>query len=298
VKLWALSDLHVGYADNRRALESIGTHADDWLILGGDVCEREGDLRFVLDSLGRKFAQLIWVPGNHELWTLPGETRRGEAKYRRFVEICQDAGVLTPEDPYVVWNGDGGRRLIAPLFVLYDYTFRPDAIAPEDAVEWARESGVECADEHLLHPDPYPSRPAWCAARYAYSEKRLEAAVAEHRCPAVLINHFPLRHELAVLPRIPRFSIWCGTRRTSDWHTRFGAEVVVFGHLHIRQTRLIDDVRFEEVSLGYPRQWNTERSIDSYLRQILPAPDTSGAPSGSGPASVSSGNSWWLMGRG
>ena len=86
----------------------------------------------------------------------------------------------------------------------------------------------------------------------------------------MLINHFPLRRELAVLPAVPRFSVWCGTRRTEDWHVRFGASVVVFGHLHIRQTRHIDGVRFEEVSLGYPRQWQTDRGAGSYLRRILP----------------------------
>jgi hypothetical protein len=30
--------------------------------------------------------------------------------------------------------------------------------------------------------------------------------------------------------------------------------VVVYGHLHIPRTIVHDDVRFEEVSLGYPRE--------------------------------------------
>jgi len=47
----------------------------------------------------------------------------------------------------------------------------------------------------------------------------------------VLINHFPLREDLVRLRRIPRFSIWCGTKATQEWHTRFRAQVVVSGHL-------------------------------------------------------------------
>jgi hypothetical protein len=31
-----------------------------------------------------------------------------------------------------------------------------------------------------------------------------------------------------------------------------------------------EHTRFEEVSLGYPKQW--ERGIDDYVRQILPPP--------------------------
>jgi hypothetical protein len=88
----------------------------------------------------------------------------------------------------------------------------------------------------------------------------------------VLVDHYPLLPELAVLPLIPRFSIWCGTRRTSDWHRRFKATVVVSGHLHISGTRYLDGVRFEEVSLGYPRQWQ-HRASGPFLRQILPAPE-------------------------
>jgi hypothetical protein len=71
---------------------------------------------------------------------------------------------------------------------------------------------------------------------------------------------------------IPRFSIWCGSRGTADWHLRFGASVVVSGHLHVRSTRWIEGVRFEEVSLGYPRHWRPDLGAGAYLRQILPGP--------------------------
>ena len=81
-----------------------------------------------------------------------------------------------------------------------------------------------------------------------------------------------LEGDIAVLPRIPRFSIWCGTRRTEDWHVRFRAHAVVYGHLHIRNTSFRDGVRFEEVSLGYPPNWNPQRTVESYLREILPGP--------------------------
>jgi len=67
--------------------------------------------------------------------------------------------------------------------------------------------------------------------------------------------------------------VWCGTRRTEDWHGRFAARVVVSGHLHIRTTRFRDGTRFEEVSLGYPRQWQQRRGVHAYLREILPGDD-------------------------
>lgn len=275
MKLWAISDLHVGHPDNRKMVEQIAPHPEDWLILGGDVGETLEHVRFVLRTLSPRFARLVWVPGNHELWEVP-EGLYGEARYHELVALCRSFGALTPEDPYPVIHAGGAPHLLAPLFTLYDYTFCPDGMGPEAAVAWAREAGLVCADEGLLHPDPYPTRQAWCAARCDYSERRLTEALAVHHGPTVLVDHFPLLQELAFLPFIPRFSIWCGTRRTHDWHRRFRASVVVFGHLHIAGTRVVDGVRFEEVSLGYPRQWKRRRLEAPQLRQILPVPDAGG----------------------
>ena len=273
MKLYAISDLHVGIEANRRLWSALPARPEDWLILAGDLGETEEHLRFALGIATARFARVLWVPGNHELWTMPAEGwggLRGEARYLRFVEVCRELGALTPEDPYVTWPGEGPPCVLAPLFLLYDYSFRPDDVPEELALDWARESGIECADEVVLHPDPHPSRAAWCRARCAATRARLEAIPAAHG--TILINHFPLRRELARLPAIPRFSIWCGTRLTESWHLDHRARVVVSGHLHIRSTRWIDGVRFEEVSLGYPRQHAPGRAIEQYLREILPGP--------------------------
>ncbi|HXG89188.1 MAG TPA: metallophosphoesterase [Vicinamibacterales bacterium] len=269
MNLWAISDLHVGYEENRRAVDALPAMPDDWLILAGDTGETPAHLDFVLRTLQPRFAQVIWTVGNHDLWTPQSldDARRGDAHYRRLVRLCQTYGVLTPEDPYAVWPGDGPRTAIVPTFALYNYTFRPDRIATADAaVAWAAAAGVRCADEDLLSPAPYESRQAWSAARVTETEARLSAIPSDTRI--ILINHWPLRREHAVLPRIPRFSIWCGTRATEDWHTRYPIDTVVYGHLHMRATRERDGVRFEEVSLGYPKQWNPARGLQDYLRLI------------------------------
>jgi hypothetical protein len=43
-----------------------------------------------------------------------------------------------------------------------------------------------------------------------------------------------------------------------------------YGHLHIPRTTWEDGVRFEEVSLGYPREWR-RGPLRPPLRRILPA---------------------------
>ncbi|MFO0945786.1 MAG: metallophosphoesterase [Planctomycetota bacterium] len=274
MKLWAISDLHLGYDVNKEAVAALPPYPEDWLILAGDTGDCLEHLQWALDTLRPRFRQMIWVPGNHDLWCVDSSNGqpRGVDRYETMVAMCRRAGVLTPEDPYAIFH-DGTKDLVlAPLFLLYDYSFAPDGRSPEEAVLWALESGIVCADERYLHADPFNSRADWCRARCDDAERRL-IEVEKLGLPTVLINHFPLRRDLAVLPRVPRFLVWCGTQVTENWHVRFRAEVVVSGHLHIRTTRWRDNVRCEEVSLGYPRQWEPDRGIVPYLRQILPAPE-------------------------
>ncbi|MCC6812071.1 MAG: metallophosphoesterase [Deltaproteobacteria bacterium] len=264
-QLWAISDLHLAYEQNRRLFETLRARPNDWLILAGDIAEKLADLERSFVAATERFARVIWVPGNHELWSMDDAPElRGQAKYDAVVALARKHGVLTPEDPFPRFATSSGARVIAPLFLLYDYSFRPPEVPDDGAIEWAREAGLMCSDEYRLHSDPHATKTAWCHARVEDAERRL-SAISE---PTVIINHFPLRYDLVFLPAIPRFSIWCGTRLTESWHTRFRAEVVVSGHLHMRGTRHIDGVRFEEVSLGYPRQWRGE-DINVYLRRIL-----------------------------
>lgn len=270
--LLAVSDLHVGYPENRRIVADMRPASpDDWLVVAGDVGEISTDIEWSLRTLRDRFGTVVWSPGNHELWTHPADPLRlrGDQRYQRLVDMCRGIGVLTPEDPYPIWEGADGPVAVAPLFLLYDYTFRPPGAATKDeALALAVESGVVCTDELLLHPDPYPSREAWCRARVETTVKRLEALDAT--MPTILINHFPLVRDPTRVLRYPEFAQWCGTERTAAWHVRFRAQAVVYGHLHIPRTMWHDGVRFEEVSLGYPREWRRRERAYAPTR-ILPA---------------------------
>ncbi|MBQ0923970.1 metallophosphoesterase family protein [Saccharopolyspora endophytica] len=271
-ELLAISDLHVAAGENKDIARKLRPGSDqDWLLVAGDVGEMSDDITGALEMLAGRFEKVVWVPGNHELWTPKQDPLqlRGEARYLELVRRCRELGVVTPEDEFPVWTGRGGPVTIAPLFVGYDYTFRPAGTSTKDeALAVAHESGVVCTDEFLLHPDPYPSRDAWCRARVDHSEKRL--ADCDPDLPTVLVNHYPLvRHPTDVL-WYPEFAQWCGTVRTADWHVRHRAAAVVYGHLHIPRTTFYDGVRFQEVSIGYPREWKRRGLPDEPLRRVFP----------------------------
>ncbi|WP_312885803.1 metallophosphoesterase family protein [Streptomyces physcomitrii] len=272
-KLLAVSDQHIAHEENRKLTEEMRPGSDeDWLIVAGDVGEKFADIEWALKLLAGRFAKVIWSPGNHELWTHPQDpvTLRGVARYEALVEMCRGAGVLTPEDPYPVWQDEEQPVTVAPLFTLYDYSFRaPGTRTKEESLKVAHDSGIVCADEYLLHPDPFPTRDDWCRARIALTEQRLSAIDPAHR--TVLINHYPLVRDPTLVLRYPQFAQWCGTELTADWHVRFRAAAMVYGHLHIPRVTWYDGVRFEEVSIGYPREWRP-RPPREPLRQILPQP--------------------------
>jgi 3',5'-cyclic AMP phosphodiesterase CpdA len=267
----AVSDLHVAYDENRALVADLEPNTeDDWLIVAGDVAEEFSDVQWALELLAGRFAKVSWVPGNHELWTHPRDavTLRGEHRYRELVELCRRIGVITPEDPYPVWHGADRAVVLAPLFVLYDYSFlTPGTTNKEESLQAAYDSGIVCTDEYLLHPDPYPTREAWCRVRVDLTQRRL-AAIDPAR-QTVLINHFPLVREPTHVLYHPEFGQWCGTTATADWHVRHRAAVVVYGHLHIPRTTFHDGVRFEEVSVGYPYEWKGQ--TPRALRTILSA---------------------------
>ncbi|MCP2275882.1 metallophosphoesterase family protein [Nocardia amikacinitolerans] len=281
-RVLAVSDLHLGHPGNRDLLDRIRpTSRGDWLIVAGDVAEKPEAQRRALATLRERFEKVVWVPGNHDLWTTARDpvSQRGEGRYRRLVEICREIDVVTPEDRYPVWSGPGGPAVLAPMFLLYDYTFLPrGARTKDEGLALAEARGTVATDEQLLDPAPYESREEWCRRRVDYTRRRLDAL--DPAVPMVLINHFPLvRGPVERLLRA-EFAMWCGTELTAEWHRRYDVRCVVYGHLHLRRTDYFDGVRFEEVSVGYPREWRTRGLPDPLLRQIVPEPADLARPAG------------------
>src|SRR5580698_10253773 len=91
-QLLAVSDLHVGYEQNRSYVSELTPPTEsDWLMVAGDVGEFVADIEWALGLLAQRFAKVIWVPGNHELWTHSRETigLRGAERYQYLVDLCR-----------------------------------------------------------------------------------------------------------------------------------------------------------------------------------------------------------------
>jgi len=269
VSIYAISDLHLANKVNRDTLINLPGYKKDWLVLAGDIGETQEHLEFALSVLSRKFEKILWTPGNHDLWTVPLNDRglKGEDKYLKLVSICHKYEVITPEDEYPVYQDNDKKYCLAPIMSLYDYSFKPNSVENGKEIEWAARSGVICADEDLLFSDPYKSISEWCNIRCAYTEKRLNEIQKD--TSIIIINHYPLLQELGRIYTFPRFSIWCGTTLTEQWLEKFNIEIAIYGHLHIPSTKLINGIRHEEVSLGYPQDWDQRKTMSHLFRKII-----------------------------
>ena len=181
--------------------------------------------------------------------------------------MCRRFGVLTPEDEFPVWPGAGGPVTVAPLFMLYDYSFLPDgADSKESALGrgarrpgWSAPTSAGCTPTRTRRSRVVPARVA--------ATERLASPGAPG--PVVLVSHWPLLRPPDAALRHPEFAPWCGTTADRGLAPASRGRRRVYGHLHIPRTTRHDGVRFEEVSVGYPREWQRRGGIPPAPRVIL-----------------------------
>lgn len=111
--LWAVSDLHAAVKANQSKIDRIHPrHQGDWLIVAGDVAEKFELIVSVMETLAKRFAKVIWVPGNHELFSSERSRYQGRDKYVALVQAMRDLGVVTPRTPTRYSTGSRWHRCL------------------------------------------------------------------------------------------------------------------------------------------------------------------------------------------
>jgi predicted phosphodiesterase len=228
VRIFAVSDLHTDFRENRRLLERIpaAEHRGDALIVAGDVADSLEVLAETLGFLRGRFGEVFFVPGNHELWV---RGREGDSleKLRAVLATCEAAGVRTRP-------ARAGGAWVVPLFAWYhaDFDVRGEAVEAElegwaDTYLCRWPAGLGRLDRHFL----------------AMNEPHL----VRYDGPVVSFSHFVPRPDLVPPVRWLRFKGLprvAGSEGIEAQVRRLGAAVHVYGHTHIAGDRVIDGVRY------------------------------------------------------
>ena len=251
MRVFAVSDLHADLAPNRAWLDDVSTteHTADTLIVAGDVADRLPRLAEALALLRRRFAEVFFVPGNHELWARGGE-RDSVAKFDAVLRTCAEVGVRTAP-------GGAGSAWIVPLFSWYDASFdvRGEAVV-EELDAWS---------------DRYFCRwPAGIGPVDRYFLDMNEGNLVPRGTPVISFSHFVPRTELVPPVSALRFKGLpqvAGSLGIEEQIRRLGSSVHVFGHTHIPVDRVIDSVRYVQ---HYFRPPTADVPL---LKEVWPATD-------------------------
>src|SRR5688572_9822558 len=95
MRVFALSDVHVDFQPNARWISALSKadYRDDLLLLGGDVSDLLQRLEWCLTELSRRFAVVLFVPGNHELWVARDtEHQTSLQKFEAIRKVTRDGG--------------------------------------------------------------------------------------------------------------------------------------------------------------------------------------------------------------
>ncbi|HEX2091352.1 MAG TPA: metallophosphoesterase [Longimicrobiaceae bacterium] len=237
MRIFAVSDLHTDFRENRALVEGIplGEHTGDALIVAGDIADGMDRLEATLALLRARFREVFFVPGNHELW-VRGDTGDSVDKFNRILRLCDSLGVRTrPARLEGVW--------IVPLFSWYEAEF--------DSYDDAETGELEgWADFHFCRWPEGVGRP--CDFFLGMNESHLRT----YDAPVVSFSHFLPRRDLLPPAKYLRFRGLpqvAGCAALDAQVRRVGARVHVFGHSHIDFDQEIEGVRYVQNALRYPR---------------------------------------------
>lgn len=284
-RLFAISDIHIDYQENLNALLAISDsdYCRDTLVIAGDATDKLELLREFFTAITAKFAQVIFVPGNHELWLKRSSPPDSLAKFYAVIDLCEETGVLT--GPALV--GEQSRIHIIPLFSWYHTNEHPEQSlfmkksAAEDktfdmwsdffVTEWPDQVKANIADYFL-----------------AMNESVLAQTYTD---PIVSVSHFLPRQELMLSTEQERaasdlvykdthpefnFSHVAGSRGIDRQLRQLGSRCHIYGHQHRNRQRVIDGVTYISHCMGYPKERNMGLVAQHCVRPLLIWHETQG----------------------
>ena len=249
MRIFAISDLHTDFAENRRRLQLLlsARYLEDVVVVAGDIADDLKIIAWTLRALRSKFGKVFYVPGNHELW-VRNTPHDSVEKFHQILSLCDEIGIFTRP-------ARAGETWIIPLFSWYDAGFDDDNTADAATLEgWA---------------DFYFCKwPGEIRSVSEYFLKMNEPNIGVYDGPVITFSHFLPRREL--LPPVSKLSfrglpLVAGDCALDRQIRSLNAVIHVFGHSHIKCDQAIDGVRYVQKAFGYPR----EEGISKYrLKQI------------------------------
>jgi predicted phosphodiesterase len=227
----------VDHAENNRFVSGISSwdYRNDVLICAGDVAQTEQVLGRALEQLRNRFQEVVYVPGNHELWIIRGQHSHSIEKFDQVQAVARSCGVRTePLELETV--------CIVPLLAWYDHSYgEPN----EDMLRrWS--------DYHL------------CAWPEEFDQRRItdyfltlnSRFLKPRTVPVISFSHFVPRADLLPDADSSRGFLRpvLGTDRIDAQVRELGSFLHIYGHYHVNRRDQLENVTYINNAFGYPRE--------------------------------------------
>jgi hypothetical protein len=264
MRIWASSDLHTDYPDNRTLIASLSDHEflRDALIVAGDVSDHLDTLAWTLNTLAKKFAKVFFCVGNHELW-FRKDTEVGTSidKLAAIGKVCSAEGVL-------MQAAMAGEVRVVPLHSWYH-------------PEWDREADIPGAtpidklmvDFKLCRWPPGLSALNESLARFMDGLNDPSSSPLPGEASATItFSHFVPRQELLPEKRMlfhPNLAKASGSTFIEARIRSLKPIAHVFGHTHFHWDSMIEGVRYVQRSIGYPEERKRRGDAQGVMMPML-----------------------------
>jgi predicted phosphodiesterase len=243
MRVFALSDIHIDYSENRNWLAglSVQDYTNDVLILAGDISDLGQCVELAFRSLGKRFREVMYVPGNHDLWIRRSGIRDSLASLDRIKAMAYEHGIhMGPRSI--------GSISFVPLYGWYDYSFGTP--------------GRELLNMWMDFSS--------CTWPQDFSEQEItrffismnERHLATRNEYIISFSHFMPRVDLmpSIIPAHKRILYpVLGTALLEEQIRKLGSDIHIYGHTHVNAMVRKEGILYVNNAFGYPTETRITR---------------------------------------
>jgi Icc-related predicted phosphoesterase len=236
MRIFAISDLHIDFKENLTWLHQLSRdcYRGDLLLVGGDVCDDLSLFMEGLKILKSRFREIIFVPGNHDLWVHRNQAKDSIQKFYQIKAIAADLDVKMK--PLHI-----GPVSIVPLLGWYDESFgRP---CRELINSWV---------DYRACKWPFGWKEKEISAQFI---RQNESCLTIRNQMVISVSHFLPRIDLmpAFIPEEQRklYPV-LGSSSLEEQIRHLNPTIHVYGHSHLNRQVVLDGITYINNAYGYP----------------------------------------------
>ena len=254
MRLFALSDLHVDFEENREWVYSLSKidFTEDILILAGDICDEPEGMKKFFGYILKIFKKVFFVPGNHDLWVLKQPGVNSIEKFEMVMELARVFSISIKTE--VIKN-----IAIIPLSGWFDYSFGvPDSETKKRWSDFYACRWPENFDEKEITRFFINKNDVFLPDNRILKEK----ITFSHFMPRIdLMPHFIPAHKTTIYP-------FLGSVEIEKLLNTIGSDIHIYGHSHFNLYKELDGRLYINNAFGYPYEKNITRKKLFLIKEL------------------------------